>query len=530
MKVNAVIFLLMLATVSFSQVKVNISGTVKDINTNEPISGSSVRLSVLDLTTTTDSDGNFNITKTSIRSNRKNDISKNKAKEAKAFFFRQEVKGPALIRIFDLSGRHQKTVFSGTLESGSWQIIPPRLLPGVYFYTFDTPQNRYTARILISDESFASPDGYLKKVQGDLFESMPTASAKDASQIKDTIIVEKELYGSARIPIDSYEQDQLIIALEDLISSVRVSTYVPDPSWTCFMPDGIPPPELGNEIFEISLKYSTCHDVGLTKFGQRYQYDINGGEVKGERINATILDGGLDYELVLSNGSVEVEQINIIRTKDNNTPILMRNAGVSPLREVPVRVVLDFEAPNSSSYNWLNSGKFAATRIIDTAAKTIKMKVYDISTVALTQSRTLIKDPEDVPNQTWDCVKITGRQGQSVFTENVALGNSISIGASKRGSRNIIPITGGTMSGRVNGKILSGGADYQLSGGLDARYTLETNDGEFIIVRNCGSGALIPVFETKTDGPYSYLNENKYLSSAPGMSGGGVSITFYEAE
>jgi hypothetical protein len=117
-----------------------------------------------------------------------------------------------------------------------------------------------------------------------------------------------------------------------------------------------------------------------------------------------------------------------------------------------------------------------------------------------------------------------------VFTENVALGNSISIGASKRGSRNIIPITGGTMSGRVNGKILSGGADYQLSGGLDARYTLETNDGEFIIVRNCGSGALIPVFETKTDGPYSYLNENKYLSSAPGMSGGGVSITFYEAE
>ena len=119
MKVNAVIFLLMLATVSFSQVKVNISGTVKDINTNEPISGASVRLSVLDLTTTTDSDGNFNITKTSIRSNRKNDISKNKAKEAKAFFFRQEVKGPALVQIFDLSGRHQKTLFSGTLESGS---------------------------------------------------------------------------------------------------------------------------------------------------------------------------------------------------------------------------------------------------------------------------------------------------------------------------------------------------------------------------------------------------------------------------
>lgn len=527
MRVTGAIFLLMLATVSFSQDKVNISGTVKDSRTNEPINGASVRLSLLTLATTTDSDGNFTISGTPIRHNRKSDISKNPAKEAKAFFFRQEAKGPALVRIFDLSGRHQKTIFSGTLENGSWQIIPPRLLPGVYFYVFDTPQERHTARILISDESFASPDGYLKKVPGNLFESMPTASAKDAPQIKDTIVVEKEGYRSAHIPVDSYEQDQLIIALED--SSLRTSTYIPDPSWTCFMPDGIPPPELGNEVFEITLQYSTCYDVGITKFGQRYQYDIDEGEIKGERINATILKGGLDYELVLSNGSVEVEQINIFRTKDNNTPVLMRNAGVSPQREIPARVVLDFEAPNSSSYNWLNSGKFAATRIIDSAAKTIKMKVFDISTVELTQSRTLIKDPEDVPNQTWDCVKITGRQGQSVFTENVALGNSISIGESKRGSRNIIPITGGTMSGKVNGKILPGGADYQLNG-LDARYTLETNDGELIIVRNCGSGALIPVFETKTDGPYSFLNENKYLSSSPGMGGGGVSITFYEAE
>lgn len=114
-----------------------------------------------------------------------------------------------------------------------------------------------------------------------------------------------------------------------------------------------------------------------------------------------------------------------------------------------------------------------------------------------------------------------------MFTENVALGASISVGASKRGSRNIIPITGGTTSGQVVGKILAGGADYQLSG-LDARYTLAPDDGEFIIVRNCGSGALIPVFEARVDGPYVFLNENKYMSSAPGMAGSGVTITFYE--
>jgi hypothetical protein len=96
-----------------------------------------------------------------------------------------------------------------------------------------------------------------------------------------------------------------------------------------------------------------------------------------------------------------------------------------------------------------------------------------------------------------------------VFTENVSLGSSISIGASKRGSRNIIPITGGTTSGRVKGKILSGGADYQLSG-LDARYTLAPSDTDFIIVRNCGSNGLVPVFETRVNGKYAFLNETKY--------------------
>jgi hypothetical protein len=119
MKAKGVILLLMLATVSFSQDKVNISGTVKDSRTSKPISGASVRLSLLELTATTDSDGNFNILKTSIRQNRKSDISKNPAKESRAVFFRPEVKGPALVQIFDLSGRHQKTLFSGTLESGS---------------------------------------------------------------------------------------------------------------------------------------------------------------------------------------------------------------------------------------------------------------------------------------------------------------------------------------------------------------------------------------------------------------------------
>jgi hypothetical protein len=115
----------------------------------------------------------------------------------------------------------------------------------------------------------------------------------------------------------------------------------------------------------------------------------------------------------------------------------------------------------------------------------------------------------------------------------VTLGSTIGVNGGKRGSRNIIPITGGTTSGKVVGSILSGGADYQLAGSagttLDARYTLAPGDGEFIIVRNCGpANALVPVFETRAAGPYAFLNEGKFLSSSPSVGSGGVSITFSE--
>ena len=89
------------------------------------------------------------------------------------------------------------------------------------------------------------------------------------------------------------------------------------------------------------------------------------------------------------------------------------------------------------------------------------------------------------------------------------------------------------MSNGLSGTVLYGGADFQLTSGgptvLDARYTLAPDNGEFILVRNCGpGGALIPLFEAKVDGDFAFLNENTYLSSDPSVSGGGVGITFYK--
>ena len=119
-----------------------------------------------------------------------------------------------------------------------------------------------------------------------------------------------------------------------------------------------------------------------------------------------------------------------------------------------------------------------------------------------------------------------------LITETVTLSPSQSVGPSKRGNRNIIPITGGELSGRIPGKVLFGGADYQnLSGppAIDARYLWQASNGDIIIVRNTGSGALVPTFEVRTDSPYAFLNTGQFLSSPPGMKPGGVGITMYES-
>jgi hypothetical protein len=64
------------------------------------------------------------------------------------------------------------------------------------------------------------------------------------------------------------------------------------------------------------------------------------------------------------------------------------------------------------------------------------------------------------------------------------------VGLNSRGLRRIIPITGGTVTGPgLNGRVLEGGADFQLvvnetSADLDAQYMLELDSGDRIFVKN----------------------------------------------
>ncbi|HEU5073397.1 MAG TPA: DUF3237 family protein [Polyangiaceae bacterium] len=303
------------------------------------------------------------------------------------------------------------------------------------------------------------------------------------------------------------------------------ATIVPDPGWACGMADGIPSPTQGELAFTITLDISGEHEVGNTPYGYRRLLEVSGGTITGDRLQGTVLTGGLEYELTLSNGVMEHQGINILDTGDGSR-IFVRSCGVAPDEGSTSRIIPDFEATTSGEYAFLNTGTWVATREVKDGKMTLD--VYDVSNVTVGEPRVEITKPDGVPPQPWECNMTTGSQGAEVFTENVTLGGSFSIPNAKYGSRNVIPITGGTVSGRVTGSILNGGADYQLSGALDAWYTLAPDNGELILVRNCGAGGLIPWFEAAVDGDFDFLNTQAYLSSAPGVGAGGVTITFYE--
>ena len=64
----------------------------------------------------------------------------------------------------------------------------------------------------------------------------------------------------------------------------------------------------------------------------------------------------------------------------------------------------------------------------------------------------------------------------------VQVGAPVEVGHGPTGVRRMIPITGGTVTGRLTGRVLPGGADHPLIIGgtlarLDARYIIELPDG-----------------------------------------------------
>jgi hypothetical protein len=310
---------------------------------------------------------------------------------------------------------------------------------------------------------------------------------------------------------------------------------LPDPGWSCGRPEGIPVPERGALVFEAALEVDQVCDLGKTPYGRRKVHVIRGGTVTGDKVSGAVMSGGLDFKLVLSNGVVEVEQVLVLKTTDGKI-IYMRVPGVgadaSDVRLVPV-----FEAPNNSRYSWMNPGRFAGRRRIDPAGKAIHVSVYDVSTLPPVDvsSAVRIVKPAGQLAQPWTYRSVAAgeQRGEPIVSETVTLGPGQSVGATANWGRNIIPITGGTLVGTINGKVLAGGADYQKLASpmtLDARYLWQAENGDVIIVRNGGAiHSLAPAFEVREDSPYAWLNQGTYLSSGPQVVSNSVKLTFYRS-
>lgn len=138
-----------------------------------------------------------------------------------------------------------------------------------------------------------------------------------------------------------------------------------------------------------------------------------------------------------------------------------------------------------------------------------------------------------------------------VFEELVDLGPDEDAGQGPKGGRNLIALLGGTVSGpRLQGRVVAGGADWQLirSDGcaeILADYFIKGDDGTLIHVINRGLGCpptdrrglylrANPVFDAPT-GPHDWLNRSVFTSTIEEMPAGGqnnrqVRVRFYEIE
>ncbi len=77
-----------------------------------------------------------------------------------------------------------------------------------------------------------------------------------------------------------------------------------------------------------------------------------------------------------------------------------------------------------------------------------------------------------------------------IFAAHAKVDPALDLGDVGKGRRRIVPIVGGDFSGpKLRGTVLPGGADWQVIrhngvAELEARYTLRTDDGALIYVRN----------------------------------------------
>ena len=129
---------------------------------------------------------------------------------------------------------------------------------------------------------------------------------------------------------------------------------------------------------------------------------------------------------------------------------------------------------------------------------------------------------------------------------SVRIDAPIEVGRVPGGRRRIIPITGGTVSGRLEGTVLPGGADWALqrddgTTAVSATYPVRTADGTVLTITNQGTITVrdgVPLGLTSIrieapEGPWAFLNTTPVVGSLALSDDNGrivVDLRFYTVE
>ena len=115
-------------------------------------------------------------------------------------------------------------------------------------------------------------------------------------------------------------------------------------------------------VFEEVAGLGPLQVIGDTPLGRRQSIPITGGTVSGPSISGRILPGGADYQLVRSDGAVQIDADYTIET-DDHVLIHVRNTGLAlaPGKDQPAYAwaAPRFDAPKGR-YGWLNSAIFVS--------------------------------------------------------------------------------------------------------------------------------------------------------------------------
>lgn len=157
-----------------------------------------------------------------------------------------------------------------------------------------------------------------------------------------------------------------------------------------------------------------------------------------------------------------------------------------------------------------------------------RLLLFTILAVTMCSLRAQTYPPKDMP------------QLEFALQLRVTIDGAYTVGDTPHGRRIVIPITGGTFEGPLlKGTILTGGADYQLANAdgsrteLEAIYSIKTDDGVYIHVRNRGLVCdgkdaqgqpyyyfkAAPQFEAPKDSRYAWLNNALFVCQPEWVKG-----------